>query len=195
MACLDESILIHNSWSAGDQTMQSNDFYENKKLLMQVGMANHNLGEKSEKISTFPRKKLQCLKMLTLLLSVALIFKSEKKKDRKNKNLFQKWRSLLLLKVKCLFLTIVSHTLRIIITVQTPLMATSLQWPLFWRHSPYIDSCLNFSTEATSLQRLLSSVHKVAVVERFNITVFQCTLRFFDLGVVFSPIDAACISM
>ena len=70
--------------------MQSNDFYENKKLLMQVGMANHNLGEKSEKISTFPRKKLQCLKMLTLLLSVALIFKSEKKKDRKNKNLFQK---------------------------------------------------------------------------------------------------------
>ena len=46
---------------------------------MQVGMANHNLGEKSEKISTFPRKKLQCLKMLTLLLSAALIFKSEKK--------------------------------------------------------------------------------------------------------------------
>ena len=70
--------------------MQSNDFPENKKLLMQVGMANHNLGEKSEKISTFPRKKLQCLKMLTLLLSVALIFESEKKKDRKNKNLFQK---------------------------------------------------------------------------------------------------------
>ena len=70
--------------------MQSNDFSENKKLLMQVGMANHNLGEKSEKISTFPRKKLQCLKMLTLLLSVALIFKSGKKKDRKNKNLFQK---------------------------------------------------------------------------------------------------------
>ena len=64
--------------------MQSNDFSENKKLLMQVGMANHNLGEKSEKISTFPRK------MLTLLPSVALIFKSEKKKDRKNKNLFQK---------------------------------------------------------------------------------------------------------
>ena len=70
--------------------MQSNDFSENKKLLMQVGMANHNLGEKSEKISTFPRKKLQCLKMLTLLLSVALIFKSEKKKDRRNKNSFQK---------------------------------------------------------------------------------------------------------
>ena len=61
--------------------MQSNDFSENKKLLMQVGMANHNLGEKSEKISTFPRKKLQCLKMLTLLLPVStgLIFKSEKK--------------------------------------------------------------------------------------------------------------------
>ena len=92
----------------------------------------------------------------------------KKKTDRKNKNSFQKWRSLLLLKVKCLFLTIVSHTLRITITVETPLMATSLQWPLFWRHSPYIDSCLNFSTEATSLQRLLSSVHKVAVVERFN---------------------------
>ena len=69
--------------------MQSNDFSENKKLLMQVGMANHNLGEKSEKISTFPRKKLQCLKMLTLLLSVALIFKSEKKKTGKIKICFK----------------------------------------------------------------------------------------------------------
>ena len=71
--------------------MQSNDFSENKKLLMQVGMANHNLGEKSEKISAFPRKKLQFPKMLTLLLSAGLIFKSEKKTDGKNnKNSFQK---------------------------------------------------------------------------------------------------------
>ena len=60
--------------------MQSNGFSENKKLPMQVGMANHNLGEKTEKISAFPRKKLQFLKMLTLLLSAGLIFKSEKKK-------------------------------------------------------------------------------------------------------------------
>ena len=37
--------------------MQSNGFSENKKLPMQVGMANHNLGEKTEKISAFPRKK------------------------------------------------------------------------------------------------------------------------------------------
>ena len=69
--------------------MQSNDFSENKKLLMQVGMANQNLGEKSEKIFTFPRKKLQCLKMLTLLPSAALIFKSEKKKTGKIKICFK----------------------------------------------------------------------------------------------------------
>ena len=54
-------------------------FSENKKLLMQVGMENHNLGGKSEKMSW--KKKLQFLKMLTLLLPVStgLIFKSEKK--------------------------------------------------------------------------------------------------------------------
>ena len=63
--------------------MQSNDFSENRKLLMQVGMANHNLGQKSEKMSAFPRKKLQFLKMLTLLLSAGLIFKSEKKQTGK----------------------------------------------------------------------------------------------------------------
>ena len=45
--------------------------------------------------------------------------------------------------MKRLFLTIVSHTLRITITVEPPLMATSLTRPLFWQHSPYIDSCLN----------------------------------------------------
>ena len=65
--------------------MQSNGFSENKKLLMQVGMANHNLGEKTEKISAFPRKKLQFLKMLTLLLSAGLMFKSEKKRQEKLK--------------------------------------------------------------------------------------------------------------
>ena len=66
-------------------------------------------------------------------------------------------------------------------TVEPPLTTTSLQQPLFLADSPYTDSCLNLSTTATfladshkltlvktSLQRPLSSVSKVAVVERFN---------------------------
>ena len=39
---------------------------------------------------------------------------------------------------------------------------------IFLADIPYIDSCLNLSTTATSLQRPLSSVPKVAVVERLN---------------------------
>ena len=62
--------------------MQSNDFSENKKLLMQVGMANHNLGEKSEKLSAFPRKRLQFLKMLTLLV-LNRYLKVKKKRQEK----------------------------------------------------------------------------------------------------------------
>ena len=38
----------------------------------------------------------------------------------------------------------------------------------FLMDSPYIDSCLNLSTTATSLQRPLSSIPKVALVEMFN---------------------------
>ena len=39
-------------------------------------------------------------------------------------------------------------------TVEPPLSATSLQWPLFFvpADSPYIDSCLNLFTMVTSLQ-------------------------------------------
>ena len=39
----------------------------------------------------------------------------------------------------------------------------------FLADSPYIDSCFNLSTTATSLQWKLSSVPKVAVLERFKI--------------------------
>ena len=42
----------------------------------------------------------------------------------------------------------------------------------FLADSPYIDSCLNLSTMATSLQRALSSVPKAAVVKRFNGSFF-----------------------
>ena len=56
--------------------------------------------------------------------------------------------------------------------------ATSLQLPLFWADSPYIDSCLNLFTTVASLQRPLSSVPKVAVVERFDgmfLWTWHCT--------------------
>lgn len=46
--------------------------------------------------------------------------------------------------------------------------ATSLQGPVFLADSPYVDCCFNLSTAATSLQWQLSSVPRVAVVERFN---------------------------
>ena len=39
--------------------------------------------------------------------------------------------------------------------------------------SPYIHSCFNLSTTATSRQWQLSSVPKVAVVERFNCSKLQ----------------------
>ena len=47
-------------------------------------------------------------------------------------------------------------------------MATSLQRPFFWADSPYVHYCFNLFTTATSLQRPLSSVPKVAIAERFN---------------------------
>ena len=46
--------------------------------------------------------------------------------------------------------------------------ASSLQRPFFLADSPYVHYCFNFFTTATSLQRPLSSVPKVAVAERFN---------------------------
>ena len=47
-------------------------------------------------------------------------------------------------------------------TVEPPLRATSLQRPLFWQ------TVHTFTLVSTSQQWLLSSVPKVAVVERFN---------------------------
>ena len=47
-------------------------------------------------------------------------------------------------------------------------MATSLQRPFFLADSPYVHYCFNLFTTATSLQRPLSSVPKVAIAERFN---------------------------
>ena len=66
-------------------------------------------------------------------------------------------------------------------TVHTfTLVSTSLQWlPLFNGHltfladSPYIHSCCNLPTTATSLHQPLSSAPKVAVVERFNCIKFS----------------------
>jgi len=46
--------------------------------------------------------------------------------------------------------------------------ATCLQRPLFLADSSNTDSCLNLSKTATSLQRSLSSVPKVAVMARLN---------------------------
>ena len=58
-------------------------------------------------------------------------------------------------------------------TVETPLTATSLQWPFFRADKSYTDSCLNLSTMATSLQRWLSSVPMVAIMNRFNSYFWQ----------------------
>ena len=44
----------------------------------------------------------------------------------------------------------------------------TLQRPPFLANSPYTDSCLNLSTAINSLQRPLSSVSKVALLERIN---------------------------
>ena len=62
---------------------------------------------------------------------------------------------------------------RMLSTVEPPQTASSPRRPLFFADSPYIDSCLNLSTTVTSLQRPLSFVPKVAVVERFNCNYFS----------------------
>ena len=53
--------------------------------------------------------------------------------------------------------------------VQPTLMTTSLQWPFFWW------AVHTFTLASTSQQRPLSSVPKVAVVERFN-CIQSCAL-------------------
>ena len=71
-------------------------------------------------------------------------------------------------------------------TVEPPLMATSLQRPLFFVpadkrsiHWILFKTSLQYNghlfTKATSLQRPLSSVPKVAVVERFDCRSFKTT--------------------
>ena len=52
-------------------------------------------------------------------------------------------------------------------------LATSLQWRI---KNPYIDSCLNLPSTAVSLQRPISSVPKVAFVERFNYLLWKDSL-------------------
>ena len=44
---------------------------------------------------------------------------------------------------------------------------------IFWADKSYTDSCLNLSTMATSLQRWLSSVPMVAIMNRFNSYFWQ----------------------
>ena len=48
---------------------------------------------------------------------------------------------------------------------------------IFLADSPYIHSCFNLSTMATSLQWPLSSVPKVAIAERFNCIFFLFRFR------------------
>ena len=63
---------------------------------------------------------------------------------------------------------------RMLSTVKPPQTASSPRRPLFLADSPVnIDSSLNLSTTVTSLQRPLSFVPKVAVVERFNCNYFS----------------------
>ena len=54
---------------------------------------------------------------------------------------------------------------------KTQIVKSPLTAPFFGRHS--IDSCLNLSTMATSLQRPDSSVPKTAVVESFGCSSCQ----------------------
>ena len=44
---------------------------------------------------------------------------------------------------------------------------------IFWADKSYTDSCLNLSTMATSLQRSISSVPMVAIMNRFNSYFWQ----------------------
>ena len=73
---------------------------------------------------------------------------------------------------------------QLLITVEPLLMATSRQWPLFFVPTDdksihwllFLNKLLflkNLSTTATSFQQPLSSVHKVAVLERFNCIILN----------------------
>ena len=69
-------------------------------------------------------------------------------------------------------------------------MATSLQRRI---KNPYIDSCLNLSKTATSLQQPLSSIPKVAFVEKFNYLLGKDSLRH-NLFILVTQQSAHCVT-
>ena len=80
--------------------------------------------------------------------------------------------------------TCTSHTFMEVFVQYKLVVHSNLLWrPLFLADSPYIDSYLNLSTMATSLQPPLSSVPKVAVVSgEVQLYLFSCWALPFHLS-------------